>query len=672
MGEVAEVSLEPFVTSTHTISTTSRREQQSLQVITVTVNPFGEAATATSASFRHGQSGDSGHHHIEPNPQEAWLPITESRKGNACSSVFHLLCSGIGFQALALPVAFASLGWFWGTLCLSMTFVWQLYTIWLLVHLHESVTGTRYSRYLRLSIAAFGAKMGKLLSIFPVMYLSGGTCVMLIITGGGTLELLSQTMYGDGSTHNAKILSGAEWFLVFTCLAIAVALFFHNLNSIAMVSLLGAITAVGYCTLIWVLSVTKGRPDGVSHDPSKTATSHAARIRGILNAVGIIAIAFRGHNVVLEIQGTMPSSTKHPSHEPMWRGVIKSYVLISLCIFPLAIGGYWAYGNMIAANGGMLGAFSKFHRHNTSKFVKVTIYLLVVINCLSAFQIYAMPALDNLEFAYSSKKNKPCPGWLRKGFRVFFGGLTFFVAVALPFLGSLAPLLGGLTLPLTFAYPCFMWIAIKKPRPNSAMWCLNLGLGSFGMGTMHSSPEHPSREPMWRGVTKYICSNFIVYISSCNRWILGIWKHETQHLKVCRGHNIPATSDKLFKRIPNLRHASFGQLGVRLQQQENNPCPGWLRKGFRVLFGGFTFFVAVALPFLGSLALLIGGLTLPLTFVYPCFMWIAIKKLRPNSAMRYLNLVLGSFGMVLSILLVAAATWNIASKGMDANFFHPH
>lgn len=47
---------------------------------------------------------------------------------------------------------------FWGILCLSLLFSWQFYTIWILVNLHESapVTGIRYSRYVHLSIVAFG------------------------------------------------------------------------------------------------------------------------------------------------------------------------------------------------------------------------------------------------------------------------------------------------------------------------------------------------------------------------------------------------------------------------------------------------------------------------------------------------------------------------------------
>lgn len=44
-------------------------------------------------------------------PQDAWLPITESRNGNAYYAAFHTLCSGIGIQALVVPVAFTVLGW---------------------------------------------------------------------------------------------------------------------------------------------------------------------------------------------------------------------------------------------------------------------------------------------------------------------------------------------------------------------------------------------------------------------------------------------------------------------------------------------------------------------------------------------------------------------------------
>ncbi|KAK4848280.1 hypothetical protein QYF36_011206 [Acer negundo] len=93
-------------------------------------------------------------------PQDAWLPITESRNGNAYYAAFHTLCAGIGIQALVLPVAFPILGWFWGVTVFAMALIWQLYTLYVLVQLHESVeTGVRYSRYIQLCGATFGKHM---------------------------------------------------------------------------------------------------------------------------------------------------------------------------------------------------------------------------------------------------------------------------------------------------------------------------------------------------------------------------------------------------------------------------------------------------------------------------------------------------------------------------------
>ncbi|WOL09732.1 lysine histidine transporter-like 8 [Canna indica] len=436
--------------------------------------PLGSPMRKAIVSMR-GYLEDLGHL-TKLDPREAWLPITESRNGNAYYSAFHTLSSGIGFQALVLPLAFAFLGWTWGILCLSIAFIWQLYTLWLLIQLHESVPGTRYSRYIQLATATFGPKLGNWIALFPILYLSAGTCMALIIVGGGSMKLFFSIVCGP--TCESNPLTAIEWYLVFACLA-AVLSQLPNLNSIAGISLVGSITAVSYCTLIWTISVSKGKQQGVSYDPVE-GKSGVDRLLGVVNALGIIAFAFRGHNLVLEIQATMPSSLKHPSHVPMWRGVKAAYLIIALCLFPIAIGGFWAYGTLIPQNG-ILTALYAFHSKDTSRVLLGLTTLLVIINSLSCFQIYAMPVFDAIESAYTSKKNKPCPRLLRAVYRSLFAGGGFFVAVALPFLADVAGLLGGLSLPVTFAFPCFMWLLVKKPERYSAMWYINWALGSVGM-----------------------------------------------------------------------------------------------------------------------------------------------------------------------------------------------
>ena len=83
-------------------ASTSKTEIQRelMQMITIIdIDPSKDVTTSASLQ---------GYQH---NPQEAWLPITESRNGNTFFAAFHLLCTGIGLQALLLPVAFATLGW---------------------------------------------------------------------------------------------------------------------------------------------------------------------------------------------------------------------------------------------------------------------------------------------------------------------------------------------------------------------------------------------------------------------------------------------------------------------------------------------------------------------------------------------------------------------------------
>ncbi|XP_052200664.1 lysine histidine transporter-like 8 [Diospyros lotus] len=409
---------------------------------------------------------------------DAWLPITESRNGNAYYAAFHTLCSAIGSQALVLPVAFTVLGWAWGVISLTVAFVWQLYTMRILVRLHESTeTGMRYSRYLQLFSAIFGEKMANIFAAFPIMYLSGGTCVALIVIGGSTMKIFYQIVCGE-SCPNPKPLTAVEWYLVFTCAAVVLSQL-PNLNSIAGVSLVGAVTAVGYCTIMWIVSVDEGRIDGVSYDRVRP-NDNVVWLFGILNSIGIIAFSFRGHNLTLEIQATMPSSEKHPSHVPMWRGVKVAYVIVALCLFPLAIAGYWAYGKEIPENGGMLPAIYVYHGRDTLPSILGMMCLFIIINAVSSFQIYAMQMFDDMELKLTARIKKPCPWWLRVISRAMFGYGCFFMAVAIPFLGSIAGLIGGIALPVTFAYPCFMWLKIKKPKKHSFMWWLNWGLGILG------------------------------------------------------------------------------------------------------------------------------------------------------------------------------------------------
>ncbi|KAM3272776.1 hypothetical protein ACQJBY_042702 [Aegilops geniculata] len=477
MAAMAEGAGEPELVS---IPVTPRGLSTPEGMSTPPVRRGGAATSGAGTPVRRVVEGLRGYleevgHLTRLNPQDAWLPITESRSGNASYAAFHSLNAGLGFQALLLPLAFPALGWSWGIISLTVAYFWQLYTLSILVKLHEAVPGRRYNRYVELAQAAFGEKLGVWLALFPTIYLSAGTATALILVGGETMKLFYQIVCGPLCTPSP--ISTVEWYLVFTSLAVILSQL-PNLNSIAGLSLIGGATAIMYCTMSWVLSVSQQRPAAVSYEQVRS-TSFGSSLFSTLNALGIIAFAFRGHNLSLEIQATMPSTFKHPAHVPMWRGAKAAYLLIAMCIFPVAIGGYWAYGNMMPA-GGILTALYIFHGHDISRGLLAATFLLVVFNCLSSFQIYSMPVFDSFEAFYTGRTNRPCSVWVRSGFRIFYGFISLFIGIALPFLSSLAGLLGGLTLPVTFAYPCFMWICIKKPERFSYSWYVNWGLALLG------------------------------------------------------------------------------------------------------------------------------------------------------------------------------------------------
>ncbi|KAJ6722495.1 hypothetical protein OIU74_007148 [Salix koriyanagi] len=183
----------------------------------------------------------------------------------------------------------------WGILSLTIAYCWQLYTLWILVQLHEAVPGKRYNRYVELAQAAFGERRG----------------------------------------DNEIVLPNSLW----------AALFIKSPNN--RLSLIGAITAITYSTMVWVLSVSQQRPPTISYEPL-SLPSFSASVFSVMNALGIVAFAFRGHNLAMEIQATMPSTFKHPAHVPMWKGAKVAYFFIALCLFPVAIGGFWAYGQPYA------------------------------------------------------------------------------------------------------------------------------------------------------------------------------------------------------------------------------------------------------------------------------------------------------------------------------------
>jgi amino acid permease len=134
------------------------------------------------------------------------------------------------------------------------------------------------------------------------------------------------------------------------------------------------------------------------HLPETTA---AGKVFGFFEALGAVAFAYAGHNVVLEIQATIPSTPEMPSKKPMWKGVVVAYVIIALHYFPVALVCYWAFGNDVDDN--ILKTLQK------PKWLIAIANMMVVLHVVGSYQVYAMPVFDMIEMVLVKKLRFP-PG----------------------------------------------------------------------------------------------------------------------------------------------------------------------------------------------------------------------------------------------------------------------
>lgn len=133
-----------------------------------------------------------------------------------------------------------------------------------------------------------------------------------------------------------------------------------------------------YSTIAWVGSLSKGRAPNVSYAYKKT--SGIDTMFRVFNALGQVTFAYAGHAVVLEIQATIPSTPEKPSRVPMWKGAVLAYFINAICYFPVAVIGYWAFGQNVADN--VLVALER------PAWLIAAANLMVVIHVIGSYQVY--------------------------------------------------------------------------------------------------------------------------------------------------------------------------------------------------------------------------------------------------------------------------------------------
>jgi amino acid permease len=295
---------------------------------------------------------------------------------------------------------------------LILSWIITLYTLWQMVEMHEMVPGKRFDRYHELGQHAFGKKLGLWIVVPQQLICEVGVDIVYMVTGGKSLQKFHNSVCPD--CKNIKL----TYFIMIFASVHFVLSHLPNFNSISGVSLAAAVMSLSYSTIAWGASVDKGVQPNVEYGYKAKSTS--GTVFNFLSALGDVAFAYAGHNVVLEIQATIPSTPEKPSKGPMWKGVLVAYIVVALCYFPVALIGYWVFGNSVQDNIlislekprwliAMANMFVVVHvigsyqvmfklRSPIYTFSSVTYLLRLIKFCFHLLmQIYAMPVFDMIE-----------------------------------------------------------------------------------------------------------------------------------------------------------------------------------------------------------------------------------------------------------------------------------
>ncbi|KAE8688172.1 Lysine histidine transporter-like 1 [Hibiscus syriacus] len=356
---------------------------------------------------------------------------------------------------------------------LILSWVVTLYTLWQMVQMHEMVPGRRFDRYHELGQYAFGEKLGLWIIVPQQLTVDVSSDIVYMVTGGQSLK-----KFHDLVCPNCPKIRQTYFIMIFASVHFVLS-HLPNFNSISGVSLAAAVMSLSYSTIAWVASVAKGAQPDVDYSYKDPSTS--GKVFEFLAGLGEIGFAYAGHNVVLEIQATMPSTLEKPSKHPMWRGVIVAYIIVAMCYFPVAFVGFWAFGNSV--NDNILLTLEK------PIWLIATANMFVVIHVVGSYQIFAMPVFDMIEsFLVKEMRFNPCLR-LRLISRTSYVAFTMIIAICFPFFGGLLSFFGGFAFaPTSYFLPCIIWLIICKPKRFSLIWFTNWICIVFGVLLMLLSP----------------------------------------------------------------------------------------------------------------------------------------------------------------------------------------
>lgn len=210
------------------------------------------------------------------------------------------------------------------------------------------------------------------------------TCIVYMVTGGKSLQKFYQMV-----CPHCKTIKLTYFIIIFSSIHFVLS-HLPNFNSISIVSLSAAVMSLTYSTIAWTASIGHGNDGHVDYELRGKNTGE--NVFNFFNALGDIAFAYAGHNVVLEIQATLPSTPETPSKVPMWRGVIFAYIVVAICYFPVAFFGYYTFGNTVEDN--IMVSLEK------PRWLIAAANMFVLIHVIGSYQVILYSKTSNTLLSY--------------------------------------------------------------------------------------------------------------------------------------------------------------------------------------------------------------------------------------------------------------------------------
>ncbi|KAJ4772113.1 Transmembrane amino acid transporter family protein [Rhynchospora pubera] len=354
---------------------------------------------------------------------------------------YHLTTAIVATALLSLPLAFASIGWTAGVVCLVLGTVVSFYSYNLISHVleHHAQIGRRQLRFRDMANDLLGRSGWGRYYVGPIQFaVCFGTVVGSILLAGQSLKAIYLIAYPDGT------IKLYVFIIIFGALSLVLAQMpsFHSLRHVNLVSL---VLCLIYSLCATVGSIYAGHSNKAPSRDYSILGSSTQHTFGVFNAISIIAATF-GNGIGT---GHSETSRKAPSSATSW-----STATIS---FPC-------------------GSF-------TSPTFSPSFSSLPLLPCTCNPQMICWNA-DATKGQFSARN--VIPRILLRSAAI--ATATTFAAM-LPFFGDINAILGAFGfLPLDFVLPSIFYnITFKPSRHSLVFWINTLLIGVFATLTLLGS-----------------------------------------------------------------------------------------------------------------------------------------------------------------------------------------